>query len=100
MGVCFPFLGGDCDTKTTTDITDISSTNTDINNSIRNVINQNCNQTTLQDNIINIIGSNVSKLTAIQKNSLQGTCIMQSILKSSTDTTVVDKLLEAIKNKV
>jgi hypothetical protein len=99
MGICI--LGmGDCNTETSTDISDITRNNVEINNSIKNKINQDCNQTTLQSNTINIIGSNVKKLSATQKNSLQSMCIMQSILKSTTNADVVNNLMSKIKENL
>lgn len=99
MGVCI--LGmGDCGTTTSTDITNITNNNTEINNSLRNQINQDCNQQLSQGNTINIVGSSVKKLSATQKNSVQSMCIMQSILKSQTSSDVVNKLLDKIKSNV
>lgn len=99
MGICI--LGmGDCTSKNTTNITDITKNNTDIDNSIKNQINQDCNQTTLQSNIINIIGSNVKKLSATQKNSLESICILQSILKSTTNADVINNLLNKVKENL
>lgn len=99
MGICI--LGmGDCNTETSTDISNITNNNTDINNSLKNQINQDCSQQVSQSNIINIVGSTVKKLTALQKNSIQSICIMQSILKSNVSVDVVNKLLDKIKNNV
>ena len=99
MGVCI--LGmGDCNTETSTDISNITNNDTNINNSIKNIINQDCNQQLSQGNTINIVGSNVKKLTAKQKNSFQSMCIMQSILKSNVSADVTNKLLDKIKSNV
>lgn len=99
MGVCI--LGmGDCNTSTSTDISNITNNDININNSIKTQINQDCYQTASQSNTINIVGSTVKKLSAVQKNSLQSMCIMQSILKSRTSADVVNKLLDKIKSNV
>jgi hypothetical protein len=99
MGVCI--LGmGDCNTETSTNISDITNNDTEINNSIKNKINQDCNQLMTQSNTINIIGSNVKKLTAKQKNSVQSMCIMKSILTSQVSADVTNKLLDKIKSNV
>lgn len=99
MGICI--LGiGDCNSTTTTDISNITNNDTTINNSIKNEIQQNCNMDTIQSNTINIVGSTVGKLSATQKNSIQGLCIMQSLLDSNVSTDVQNKLLDKIKNNV
>jgi hypothetical protein len=99
MGVCI--LGqGDCNTTTSTDISDITNNDTNINNSIHTQINQDCSQSVLQSNIINIVGSTVKKLTASQKNAIESMCIMQSILKSNVSADVTNKLLDKIKSNV
>lgn len=100
MGFCALGIIGDCNSTTTTDISDITNNNTDINNSITNMIKQDCNMDTIQSNTINIIGSTVKKLTAKQNNSIQSSCIMQSVLKSTTDATVVNNLLSKIKTNL
>jgi hypothetical protein len=99
MGLCI--LGqGDCSSLNKTDISDITRNNVEINNSIKNKINQDCNATALQNNTINIIGSTVKKLTANQKNSLESMCILQSILKSTTDAKVVNDLMTKVKDNL
>lgn len=99
MGVCI--LGmGDCNSASSSDISNITDNNIEINNSIRNQINQDCSQLLGSSNTINIVGSTVKKLSASQKNSVQSMCIMQSILKSQTSADVVNKLLGQIKNNL
>jgi hypothetical protein len=99
MGICI-FGQGDCNSETTTDITNITSNNTEIDNSIRNRINQDCNVAISQSNTANIIGSKVKKLTVSQNNSVQSLCVMRSILKNNISTEVTNKLLDEIKNNV
>ncbi len=91
---------GDCTTENTTDISDITNNNVEINNSIKNNIKQDCSQAVLQSNTINIIGSNVKKLSAIQKNSLESLCILQSILKSTTNADVINNLMNKVKENM
>ena len=99
MGICI--LGiGDCGTTTSTDISNITNNDTTINNSIKNIINQSCNMDTVQSNVMNIIGSTVKKLNATQKNSIEGMCIMQSVLDSSVSASVQQNLLDKIKSNV
>jgi hypothetical protein len=99
MGICI--LGmGDCTSRNTTDISDITRNDIDINNSIKNSIEQNCNQTALEENTINIIGSNVKSLSATQKNSLESMCILQSILKSTTNADVVNNLMNKVRENL
>ena len=99
MGICI-FGQGDCTTKNTTDISDITKNNTEIDNSIKNRINQDCSASAMQSNTINIIGSNVKKLSATQKNSLESMCILQSILKSTTNAEVVNNLMNKVKENL
>ena len=99
MGICF--LGqGDCTSESSTDISNITNNDTDINNSITNKINQDCKQQLSQSNTINIVGSKVKKLSATQKNSIQSMCMMQSILASKVSSDVVNSLLDKIKTNV
>jgi hypothetical protein len=99
MGVCI--LGqGDCKSETSTEMKNITSNNTEIDNSIRNKINQDCNVAMSQSNTINIIGSKVKKLTASQDNAIKSMCVMRSILKNNISTDVTNKLLDEIKNNV
>lgn len=99
MGICF-FGQGDCGTSTTVDITNITNNDTSINNSIKTQINQDCDQLMSNSNTVNILGSTVKHLTATQKNEVQSSCIMQSILKNQTSTDIVNKLLDQIKNNL
>lgn len=99
MGVCI--LGmGDCASKNKVDITDITKNNTEVNNSIRESINQNCSQAAIQSNVINIVGSKVRKLTAKQENEIQSMCILQSILKSTTNSEVINNLMSKVKENL
>jgi hypothetical protein len=61
-------------------ISNLTSINTEIDNSIRNRIMQDCKSKITQGNTINIVGSSVKNYQA-KINSLQNTCICQSILK-------------------
>lgn len=99
MGVCI-FGMGDCGSSTSTEISDITRNNIEINNSIKNNIQQNCNMSTLQSNVINIIGSNVKKLSAKQTNSINNMCILQTILKSTTNADVVNNLMDKVKQNL
>lgn len=99
MGVCI--LGmGDCSSKNKVDITDITKNNTEVNNSIRESINQNCSQAAIQSNVINIVGSKVRKLTAKQQNEIQSMCILQSVLKSTTNSEVINNLMSKVKENL
>ncbi|MEY3422213.1 MAG: hypothetical protein RIR48_2516, partial [Bacteroidota bacterium] len=60
----------------------------------------NCTQLIGQSNVINIVGSKVTKLSATQKNSVEGLCIMQSMLDSSVTNEVQQELLDKIKNNL
>jgi hypothetical protein len=91
---------GNSTSSSSSDILSVVNNSTELDNSIKNKINQDCNMTTLQSNVINIVGSTVKKLSATQNNSIQSMCVMQSILKSDTSTEVVNKLLDKIKSNV
>ena len=99
MGMCF--LGmGECTSTNKVDISDITNNDTNIDNSIKNIINQNCTMSGNQSNTINIVGSTVKKLSATQKNSLDSMCIMQSILSSKVSSDVTNKLLDKVKENL
>lgn len=99
MGICI--LGmGDCNTPSSTDISNITNNDSSINNSIKSQINQDCNQLVGQSNVINMIGSTVKKLSASQKNATESMCIMQSIFKNNISSDVTNKLLDKIKNNI
>lgn len=99
MGVCI--LGmGDCTSKSSVDLTDITNNDISINNSIKNLIEQNCQTIADQSNVINIVGSKVIRLNATQKNSIESLCIMQSILDSSVENKVQQNLLDKVKTSL
>lgn len=99
MGICI--LGqGDCDSVNTVDITSITNNDININNSIKNIINQNCNTITSQSNVVNIVGSKVVRLNASQKNSIDSLCILQSVLDSSISNDVQQNLLDKIRTNL
>jgi hypothetical protein len=99
MGVCI--LGmGDCTSKNSVDITNITNNNTEINNSIKTNIEQNCMSAISQLNTINIVGSKVKKLSASQKNSMESLCILQTILKSTTNADVVNNLMNQVSKNL
>jgi hypothetical protein len=99
MGICI-FGQGDCNTTTSVDISYVTSNESNLNNSITNKIQQNCKLSGSQDNTINIVGSTVKKLSATQKNSLESLCILKTLLDSSIESKVTDKVLEAIKTNL
>lgn len=86
--------------KNVTDLTTIVMNRTDINNSVKNNIQQNCVSTQDATNVANIIGSKVRKLSTNQQNSIRNLCVLQTMLDSSVDTQTQTALLDKIRENL
>ena len=63
-----------------------------------NEIENQCKSTSKQNNVLNIIGSNVSKLSTKQLNRAKSLCVLQTAIKNVTDTASQNSLLTALSN--
>jgi len=68
--------------KSTSNVNVINSTDLGISNETYNSIDNQCKSTTNQSNVLNIIGSTVTKLTTSQKNIAQNICILKTAINN------------------
>ena len=71
-------ISNETNIKSTSNVNVINSTDLGISNETYNKIDNQCKSTTSQSNVLNIIGSNVTKLTTSQKNIAQNICILKN----------------------
>jgi hypothetical protein len=74
---------GDCKSTTTNSVEDITTNLTQIDNSIKQVIDQSCLSTGNGSNVINIINSKLNNSSIAQKNVLKNVCALQSTFNSN-----------------
>jgi cell wall-associated NlpC family hydrolase len=91
---------GASQTKSTTNIKELNETNLGMTQETFNEIKNTCEQKTNQKNILNIIGSNVSKLTTDQKNAAKNTCILQTAIESSKEAKGQSDVMSAIRTSL
>jgi hypothetical protein len=65
-----------------------------------NEIQNTCNSTTNQRNVLNIIGSTVTKLNTNQKNVGKNICILQTALNTVQDTSAQNAMMSSIKSAI
>lgn len=68
----------------------------DIDQSLRNKIDQECSQLTSQSNLAQIVGSNVKNLTINQDNVAKNLCRMQTAIESARDAKQEQDILNQI----
>jgi hypothetical protein len=93
---CIAGVIGDCTTKTKNEINDITNHLSNIDNSVKQVIDQSCSETQIASNTVNIIGSDVRNTTINQKNVIKNICALKSIFDSNIDTKIKDEVAATI----
>lgn len=83
---------GECTTETKVEINDITNYLSDIDNSVKQVIDQSCSENQLASNVVNIIGSDVRNTSINQKNIIKNMCALKSIFNSDIDTKIKDEV--------
>jgi hypothetical protein len=68
------------DSAKKTNISVLNSTDIGISEETYNKVKNTCESTTEQKNVLNIIGSNVTKVKTNQKNAAKNTCILQTVI--------------------
>jgi hypothetical protein len=87
-------------TKSTTNISELNSTDIGMNQETFNKVKNVCEAKSDQKNVVNIVGSNVTKLTTSQKNAAKNTCILQTAIATEKDASAKNELLSNISNKL
>jgi len=82
--------------QTTNDITSMTKSLMNVDNSIRQNIQEDCISQDSQKNIINIINTKVKGATFAQKNQLENLCSLQSVFKTNVKSDVQNKIADAI----
>jgi predicted PurR-regulated permease PerM len=93
---CVLGIIGDCTTKSTSTVVDITNTLSSIDNSIRQAINQSCEVTADANNIINILDSSLNNVSISQQNIIKNICALQSSFSSNVDAESQKKVAAAI----
>jgi hypothetical protein len=84
-------------TKSDVNIKELNETNLNMTQETFNKIKNTCEQKTNQKNVLNIIGSNVTKLNTSQKNAAKNTCVLQTAIESTKGTKANNEVMSAIK---
>lgn len=84
-------------TKSDVNIKELNETNLNMTQETFNKIKNTCEQKTSQKNVLNIIGSNVTKLNTSQKNAAKNTCVLQTAIESTKGTKANNEVMSAIK---
>jgi cell wall-associated NlpC family hydrolase len=88
---------GGSKTKSKVDIKELNSTDINLSSETFNKVENTCKATSNQSNVVNIVGSTVTKLTTSQKNAAKNTCILQTAIQTVNDTDSQNKLMSALK---
>jgi hypothetical protein len=88
---------GASQTKSKVDIKELNSTDINMSSETFNKVENTCKATSNQSNVLNIVGSTVTKLTTSQKNAAKNTCILQTAIATVNDTEAQNKLMSALK---
>ncbi len=89
-------MGVQAPTSIKTEINDISNQLSNIDNSIKQTIEQSCTDTTNANNIINIIGSSVRNTDINQQNIIKNMCALKSVFDSDVSSEVKNELAATI----
>jgi len=79
-------------------IEQLNSTDIGVSQKTFNEIINQCNSTTSQKNLLNIIGSTTTKLTTSQKNVDKNICILQTAINTVQDANATNTMMSAIKS--
>jgi hypothetical protein len=80
-----------------TTVNEINATTIGLNQKTFNDIQNTCNSNTSQHNVLNIIGSTVTKLNTAQKNVGKNICILQTAINTVQDATAQNAMMASIK---
>jgi hypothetical protein len=80
-----------------TTVNELNATSIGLDQKTFNEIQNTCNSNTSQHNVLNIIGSNVTKLTTNQKNVGKNICVLQTAINTVQDSSAQSAMMAAIK---
>jgi len=89
-------LGPSGKATTVNDITNITQSLMNVDNSIRQNIQEDCISKDSQKNIVNIINSKIKRASVAQKNQLENLCSLQSTFNINVDSNVQNQIADAI----
>ena len=84
--------------KSTSNVDVINSTDLGINNETYNKISNQCKSSTNQSNVLNILGSTVTKLTTSQKNIAQNICILKTAIENVSKAEEKASMMNALQS--
>lgn len=82
--------------EATNKVTSISEQLMEVDNSIKQSIEQNCSQSGKQSNVINVINSKLQNATLNQKNAMKNLCALQASFDNSVSSDVQNKIAATI----
>lgn len=82
--------------ETTNKVTNISEQLMQIDNSIKQSIEQNCSQSGKQSNVINVINSKLQNATLNQKNAMKNLCALQASFDNSVSQEAQNKIAATV----
>ena len=92
-------MGGSVSKQSTT-VDILNSTSIGLDQTTMNNIQNTCANNTNQKNVLNIIGSNVTKLSTNQKNIAKNICILQTAIETVKDADASNKMMSALKSAI
>jgi Tfp pilus assembly protein PilZ len=78
----------------------LNETKLGLSNKTFNDIQNTCNSNTSQHNVLNIIGSNVTKLNTNQKNVGKNICVLQTALSTVQDASAQSAMMASLKSAI
>ena len=82
--------------ETTNKFTSITASLMNVDNSIKQNINEECLSQDSQKNIINIINTKIKNATFAQKNQLENLCSLQAAFKANVNSNIQNQIADAI----
>jgi hypothetical protein len=79
-------------------VKELNATSIGMSQKTFNEIQNTCNSNTAQHNVLNIIGSTITKLTTNQKNVGKNICVLQTALNTAQDSSAQAAMMASIKN--
>lgn len=77
-----------------------NTTDLNVDQSIRNQINQQCSTSSIQNNLIQLVGSNVRNLQTNQENAITNLCQLQTAINLTKDSETQNDLLNTLSSKL
>lgn len=81
-----------------TSVSELNATSIGMDQKTFNEVQNTCNSNTSQHNVLNIIGSNVTKLNTSQKNVGKNICVLQTAINTVQDASAQNSMMASIKS--